>query len=149
MASIELLKQMDPAHAINTLRAEFDPLLNTPLEAFLIDQLEQLHDAGEGASPLLDAADEYGIEPEDIKTLGEALIEDAGTTAALLKLLSERDFTDAGSLRQALDLVAVLDDAGIDSVKELQAHLDLARRFRALAEDAGDVFSRLTTTVKE
>lgn len=52
-------------------------------------------------------------------------------------------------LEAQIDFLSVIDDAGFDSVEELEHELDLAKSFRALANDAGDVFTRLTTLINE
>ena len=124
--SIELLKSMNGQHAVNALRADFNPLVNTELESFLIDWIESLVD--EADSELRTEAESYGINGADIKTLGEALIEDAATSAALLSALGE---------------------AGIDSPGTLKEKLKRADQFYDIATDAGDVFSRLNTLVAE
>lgn len=125
---IELLKIMDPGHAINSLRADFDPLVNTPLEAFLIDWIESLVDTEDSDAPLIEAAAEHDLEPEGITKLGDALIEDTDNTVAILGAIGE---------------------AGIDRPESLKAELELANKFRALASDAGDVFTRLTSLIEQ
>lgn len=129
MINLTTLGLMDAQHAINTLRAEHNPLTSTPLEAHLIDWIEQLV---EREDPELTAAMEnYSLEPKDIEHLGSALIQSAANTVAILEAVGE---------------------AGIDSPSSLSAALALAAKFRALASDAGDVFTRLTalaTTTQE
>jgi len=123
--SIELLKTMDGPHAINALRADFDPLVNTPLEAFLIDWIDQLDDL----EPVGSAATEYDLPPPaDIEQLGGALIQDVPTTVALLEVLST---------------------AGIDTPSALTAKLERADKFYDIANEAGDVISRLNTLITE
>jgi hypothetical protein len=121
--SIELLKSMSPQHAINALRADFDPLTATALEAFLLDWVERLEDAAADSEPIDSAAAEYDLEPEDIRAFGDALI---------------------GTAKDSVALLGALGEAGIDSLGALKAELDLATQFRSLAADAGDVFPRLT-----
>jgi hypothetical protein len=125
--SIELLKAMEPGHAINALRADFDPLVNSPLEAFLIDWIESLVDDGIDYAPLIAAADNAGYEPKDIEALTDALIGDVPATVALLEALTE---------------------AGIDTPAALTAKLERADKFYDIAQDAGDVFTRLTQLVE-
>jgi hypothetical protein len=129
--SIELLKQMEGPHAINALRADFDPLVNTPLEAFLIDWLEELVDDDAGSRAFIEVAENHDIEAKDFEALADALIEDTGTTVALLGVLGE---------------------ASIYTADTLKAELNLATSFSEIAKDAGDVFTRLnelTTTAQE
>lgn len=66
--SIELLKCMTDAHAINALRADFDPLVNTPLEAFLIDRMEALADEANDPdyASLIETLEGYDLELADV-----------------------------------------------------------------------------------
>ena len=140
--SIELLKAMNDQHAVNALRADFDPIVNTPLESFLLDWVEALVD--EVDSDLSIEAENHGLDAEDIKALGEALIEDADNTVALLGVIHKAGISDVDTLNGVFALIEVLDEAGIDTPETLKAQLALADQFRTLANDAGDVFSRLT-----
>lgn len=143
--SIELLKSMNGSHAINALRAAFDPMVNTDLEAFLIDWLETLIDDDYEHQPIADAMENHSFEAHDIKALGAALIEDTAKTVELLSVLSEEGIDDADVLKGAFALTNVLENADIDTPENLTAELELATKFRALASDAGGVFTRLTT----
>jgi hypothetical protein len=150
--SIELLKAMDGQHAVNALRADFDPIINTPLEAFLIDWIETLVDEAADSEPVAEVMADHGLETADIEALAEALIEDTDKTVALLKALGEANLTSLDELNNTLALDKVLEEAGIDTAEELTRQLELAEQFRSIAADAGDVFSRLTqltTTVQE
>lgn len=100
--SIELLKLMSAQHAINTLRADFDPLTNTLLEAYLIDRLESLIDDYEGACKYAEAANEHDLEPGDIKKLGDALIETTDNTVALLNAICEAGINKIADLPDEL-----------------------------------------------
>lgn len=140
--NIELLKCMDDQHALNTLRADFDPLVSTPLEAFLIEWVESLVDTQD--PELEKALDEYNLDAADINKLGGALIEDTDKTVAILGIVGEAGIDDADELKGVFALIEALDEAGIDTPETLKTRLALADQFRALANDAGDVFSRLT-----
>lgn len=105
--SIELLKQMDRSHCINALRADFDPLTGTPLEQFLIDMLEQEGDANREVEPARQAMDDYDLTPADIRNLGDALIDNADHTVALLKAVADApsDYSATGGVEKlAADL---------------------------------------------
>lgn len=150
--NLELLKAMGDQHAINALRADFDPLVNTPLEALLIDWLENLLDQAADDEPVAEVMANHGLETADIEALADALIEGTDTTVELLKALGENNLTSLDELNNTLALDKVLEEAGIDTPEELTRQLELAEQFRSIAADAGDVFSRLTqltTTAQE
>jgi len=119
--NLRLIELMDDQHALNTLRADFDPLTGTELEAYLIDWLETLI-ARDPDGTLANVADEYSIEPDTLKDFAEKIIGDLPTTSAILSVLLDRD---------------------IESPEQLTAQLDRADKFYTIAEDAGDVFTRL------
>lgn len=151
MIAIELLKAMSPQHAINTLRADFDPLTSTPLERFLVDWLETLLDEAAENEELLSAVKNSNLDAQEIQALAGAVIDgNVDNTVRMLDMIADYQYAD--ELRGALDLVGVLDDHGIEAPEDLRQILDLTAQFRALTNDAGDVFSRFTqliTTVQE
>ena len=129
MLTLTLMPQMDHGHFIAAVHSEIDPLTSTNLERELLARLEALLDEYHGE--LTQAAENYDFGAEDIKSLGEALIENLPTTVALLTVLAA---------------------ASIDDPDALKSRLALAEQFHALAGDAGDVFIRLaqlTTPTKE
>lgn len=124
-ASIETLKMMTTDHAINALRADFDPLTGTELEAFLIDRLEALADV---MNPELDKAmDDYDITPAEVGDLCESVINDVPNTVALLNALTE---------------------ASVDTPALLVEKLKRADDFYNLATDGEEVFTRLANLAK-
>lgn len=120
MLTPQLMNSMDDAHLVAAVECEINSLTSTPLEIELLgrveDLLEQLDDE------CVRAAEEYGLDGADIRALGEALINDAANSAALL---------------------AAIGDAGIDTPDDLAAVIRLAKKFESLADGAGDVFARL------
>lgn len=129
MLTPTLMAQMYHGHFVAAVHCEIDPLTSTVLERELLARLEALLDEDQGN--LSQAAEEYDLGAEDIKTLGDALIEDTTVTVALLKVLAA---------------------ASIDDPDTLRGRLALAEQFHALAKEAGDVFTRLaqlTTLIKE
>jgi len=105
-------------------RAEFNELTSTPLELELLRRLEQRAADDEEEMAVLARTAEYDIDADGIRKLGEALILDASNSAQLLSAIGE---------------------AGFDSPAEVKRKFELAQQFRTLANDAGDVFARLTT----
>lgn len=130
MLTAALMAAMDNGHLIAAIHAEADPLTTTPIETELLRRLEGC--VADKAHGLASAIDEYGFTAVDLRTLGDAVILDADNTAELLSALG---------------------DAGIDTAAALTAELVLAKKFRALANDAGEVLERLsqlaTTATKE
>lgn len=129
MLDAQTLSCMSDDQLAQHLHVALDPLTSTAAEAELLKRFEELLDE---RSPEIDSAlDEYNFDAAGIKTLGDALIVDASNSAALLSILNENDLNDPDSLK---------------------AELELAEQFRALVEDAGDVFTRLSdlsTTAQE
>lgn len=129
MLDAQTLSCMSDDQLAQHLHVALDPLTSTAAEAELLKRFEELLDE---RSPEIDSAlDEYNFDAGGIKTLGDALIVDASNSAALLSILNENDLNDPDSLK---------------------AELELAEQFRALVEDAGDVFTRLSdlsTTAQE
>lgn len=123
-----------------------DPLTSSAIEAECLRRFEALLDTHDSeayelvtereldASVLrdtLDTLDAHDIEPGALAQLCDAMLIGPANTAALLNALAAAD---------------------LDAPESLKAELDLAKQFRALVEDAGDVFSRLselTTTANK
>jgi hypothetical protein len=129
MMTAQLMKSMDDHHLVASLYAEQDPLTSSAAEIELLTRFEALLD--EKDDELNEAVGEFAFEAKDIKALGDALIQNTSNTVALLEAIGQ---------------------AGIDDPESLKAELDLAKKFRALVEDAGDVFTRLAdllTTAQE
>ena len=120
MLTPQLMESMDDGHLVAAIHAEINPLTTTPLEIELLGRVEDLLEQIDAEAA--DALAEFSLEAGDIKTLGEALIGDADNSAAILSAVA---------------------DADIDTPSALIAQLKLADQFKSLAEDAGDVFTRL------
>lgn len=121
MLTAQLMKLMDDRHLCASIYAEQDPLTSSAAEMELLTRFEALLDEVDG--DLNDAVGEFDFTAKDIKNLGDALITDADNTVALLRILAKAD---------------------INTPESLKADLDLVKKFRALVEDAGDVFTRLS-----
>lgn len=109
----ELIRAVDQYH---------DPRTTSPAEIELLRRLSASVEFHDDMEALQDAADNFGFEPEDITRLGDAMITDSKTTAALLDALSR---------------------ANIDDVDDLEADLRIAKDFLELAADAEGAFERL------
>lgn len=126
MLTAQLMKSMDAGHLVASARAEIDPLTSTPLELELLDRLETLLDEAQDNQPIADLLDEYEVSTDDMKAVFESHPASLQDQAALLSLLNDQDIHEP------------------DQLKEL---LEFAAKFRALASDAGDLFTRLNDLV--
>lgn len=126
MLTAQLMKSMDADHLVASARAELDPLTSTSLELELLDRLETLLYEAHDNQPIADLLDEYEVSTDDVKAVIESHPASLKGQAALLSLLNDQDIHEP------------------DQLKEL---LDFAAKFRALASDAGDLFTRLNDLV--
>ena len=121
MLTAQLAKYMDDEHLLASARAEIDPLTSTALELELLERFERLLDEASENKPVADF-EEYEVGTDDVKAVIESHPASLEDQAALLSLLNDQDIHEP------------------DQLKEL---LELAAEFRALANDAGDFFTRL------
>lgn len=126
MLTAQLAKSMDDEHLLASARAEIDPLTSTALELELLDRFERLLDEASEHKSVADLLEEYEVATDDVKAVIESHPASLKDQAALLSLLTDQDIHEP------------------DQLKEL---LDLAAKFRALASDAGDFFTRLNDLV--
>lgn len=126
MLTAQLAKSMDDEHLLASARAEIDPLTSTALELELLERFERLLDEASEHKPAADLLEEYEVGTDDVKAVIESHPASLKDQAALLSLLNDQDIHEP------------------DQLKEL---LELAAKFRALANDAGDFFTRLTDLV--
>lgn len=122
MLTAQLAKSMDDEHLLASARAEIDPLTSTALELELLERFERLLDEASEHKPVADLLEEYEVGTDDVKAVIESHPASLKDQAALLSLLNGQDIHEP------------------DQLKEL---LELAAKFRALANDAGDFFTRL------
>lgn len=126
MLTAQLMKSMDADHLVASARAEIDPLTSTPLELELLDRLETLLDEAHDNQPIADLLDEYEVSTDDMKAVIESHPASLKDQAALLSLLNDQDIHEPNQLKELLEFAA---------------------KFRALASDAGDFFTRLNDLV--
>lgn len=122
MLTAQLMASMDDEHLLASARAEIDPLTSTALELELLERFERLLDEASEHKPVADLLEEYEVGTDDMKAVIESHPASLKDLAALLSLLNDQDIHEP------------------DQLKEL---LELAAKFRALANDAGDFFTRL------
>ncbi|MHB1368657.1 MAG: hypothetical protein ACYCW7_00420 [Pseudomonadaceae bacterium] len=126
MLTAQLAASMDDEHLLASARAEIDPLTSTALELELLERFERLLDWASEHEPVADLLEEYEVGTDDVKAVIESHPASLKDQAALLSLLNGQD---------------------IHEPELLKAELELAAEFRALANDAGDFFTRLTDLV--
>ena len=126
MLTAQLAKSMDDEHLLASARAEIDPLTSTALELELLDRFERLLDEASEPQPVADLLEEYEVATDDVKAVIESHPASLKDQAALLSLLNDQD---------------------IHEPDQLKALLDTSDKFRALASDAGDFFTRLNDLI--
>lgn len=126
MLTAQLAELMDDAHLLASARAEIDPLTSTALELELLDRFERLLDEASEHKPVADLLEEYEVGTDDVKAVIESHPASLKDQAALLSLLNDQD---------------------IHGPAQLKALLDTSDKFHALANDAGDFFTRLNDLV--
>ena len=126
MLTAQLAKSMDDEHLLASARAEIDPLTSTALELELLERFERLLDEASENKPVADLLEEYKVGTDDMRAVIESHPAGLKEQAALLSLLNDQD---------------------IHEPDQLKALLDTSDEFRALANDAGDFFTRLNDLV--
>lgn len=122
MLTAQLAKLMDDAHLLASARAEIDPLTSTALELELLDRFERLLDEASEHKPVADLLEEYEVATDDMRAVIDS---------------------HPASLKDQAALLSLLNDQEIHEPDQLKALLDTSDKFRALANDAGDFFTRL------
>ena len=126
MLTAQLAKSMDDEHLLASARAEIDPLTSTALELELLDRFERLLDEQHDNEGVRALSEEYELTADDMRAVIESHPASLKDQAALLSLLNDQD---------------------IHEPDQLKALLDISDKFRALANDAGDFFTRLNDLV--
>lgn len=126
MLTAQLAKSMDDEHLLVSARAEIDPLTSTALELELLDRFERLLDEQHDNEGVRALSEEYELTADDMRAVIESHPASLEDQAALLSLLNDQD---------------------IHEPDQLKALLDTSDKFRALANDAGDFFTRLNDLV--
>ena len=126
MLTAQLMKSMDADRLLASARAEIDPLTSTALELELLERFERLLDEARENKPVADLLEEYEVGTDDVKAVIESHPASLKDQAALLSLLNDQDIYEP---------------------YQLKALLDTSDKFRALANDAGDFFTRLNDLV--
>lgn len=131
------LKQLSDAELARIASREINDLTSTPLEVELLARLEQLI----GAAALRKVAEDHGVTAQDIDALLGAIGDFEVPPEHLRQLLESHP----SNVSEMASLLASLNDQDIHSRDQLEPLIAFATEFRALANDAGDVFERLST----
>ncbi len=117
----ELLKSMDPEHALNALRLELAPDM-----AWLPDWIESLL-PDKSAEDIIAAAENYGLDAKDIEALGDAHLESITHTCAVLRVLAGDPGFDGTpeELQEGILMLRRLKEADITTSGELESLLEL------------------------
>lgn len=107
---------------------QIDDLTSSEIERELLRRLESTAEQIEEAEGFLALAEEYDLTAEDARSIIEA---------------------HPGTAKELAELLALLDEHGVLFIGELKTLLTQADNFRSLANDAGDVFSRLHTLTEQ
>ena len=126
MLTAQLAKSMDDEHLLASARAEIDPLTSTALELELLDRFERLLDEQHDNEGVRALSEEYELTADDMRAVIES---------------------HPASLKDQAALLSLLNDPDIHEPDQLKALLDISDKFRALANDAGDFFTRLNDLV--
>lgn len=126
MLTAQLMKSMDAGHLVASARAELDPLTSTSLELELLERFKRLLDEQHDNEGVRALSEEYELTADDMRAVIESHPASLKDQAALLSLLNDQD---------------------IHEPDQLKALLDTSDKFRALANDAGDFFTRLNDLV--
>jgi hypothetical protein len=122
MLTAQLAKSMYDEHLLASARAEIDPLTSTALELELLERFERLLDEASEHKPAAALLEEHEVGADDVRAVIESHPASLKDQAALLSLLNDQDIHEPDQLKKLLELAA---------------------DFRALANDAGDFFTRL------
>jgi len=106
--------------------AQADSLTDTTIQIEALRRLQEQADRADELEGFLAIIDEYEITASDLRSLIES---------------------HPASPDEQAKLLAVLNDQDIHSADQLKAVLGALAAFRSLANDAGDIFSRLTSLI--
>lgn len=119
---------------------EIDDLTSSEIERELLRRMEAVD------FETLQAIEESEFSVDELINVLEAMEPlDLRNTIKLLNAITNSNI-DTGAL---LEFIKLMDESGITEADELKEALELAQKFRAIANDVGDAFTRLTTLVTE
>lgn len=134
------LRTLTDKEFLRYANAQVDDLTSTDVERELLRRLEATD------TELFEAASEAEFTADQLTNLSQAM--EGFTTERVIELLGVMLESDIDT-KDLIEMLRALDQAGITETDELKESLEFAAKFRAIANDAGDVFTRLTTLITE
>ncbi|WP_323026557.1 hypothetical protein [Castellaniella sp.] len=107
--------------------AQADSLTDAAIQIEALRRLQGCADQAEELEGFLAVIDEYEVTADDLRAVIES---------------------HPASLGEQIGLLAALNDQDIHSADQLRGVLNTLATFRSLANDAGDLFSRLTSLIE-
>lgn len=134
------LRTLSDSEFLRYANSQMDDLTSSDVERELLRRLEAID------TDTFEAATELGFTGDDLRNLNEAHAE--LSTKEVVELLDAASSTNISQIELIL-ILKVLNDADITEADELKESLEFAAKFQAIANDAGDVFTRLTTLITD
>lgn len=122
------LQSMDTAQLMRHAYVQQDEMVTSDLERELLRRLDKAERELAQVEGFLDLVDEYDVTCEEIRLVLES---------------------HPASCIQLSELLQELNDHDIQTRKDLKKIIEQVLEFRSLAEDAGDVFTRLSALTKD
>jgi len=128
--------------------SEFLRYANNQLDEFTTSEIERelLRRLEDTDTELFEVANESELTASDLSRLVEAL--EGFTVSEVTEMLGVLLEASIG-VKHLTSIVRLLEHAGITEPDECKTMLELADKFRKIANDAGDIFTRLHTLTEE
>ncbi|NYT45122.1 hypothetical protein H0A64_09840 [Alcaligenaceae bacterium] len=134
------LRTLSDGEFLRYANSQMDDLTSSDIERELLRRLEAID------TDLLLAIDDTKFTPTQLVDLNEAMGSlDFVNTIKLLNHINDSAI-DTGDV---LAFIKLIEGSDITESDELKEALEFATKFQAIANDAGDVFTRLTTLITE
>lgn len=134
------LRTLSDSEFLRYAHTQINDLTSTDVERELLRRLEATD------TELFEAAGEAGFVADELTNLAQAM--EGFTTERVIELLGVMLELNIDA-KPLIEMLRHLDKAGITEADELKEELELANKFKSLANDAGDVLTRLTTLITE
>lgn len=121
------LRTMSDSEFLRYANAQLNDLTSTDIERELLRRMERCQDQAEEVEGFIALVEEYSFTASELRSLIES---------------------HPGSMGELVGLLATLNDEDIHDVDQLKNLLDTFNKFRALANDAGDIITRLASQIE-
>jgi len=136
------LRTLSDSEFLRYADTQIDDLTSSDIEREALRRLEAAEQRMQNAEGFPALADEYSLTADEVRSMVEA---HPGTHEEIVGLLAALADKGIESPKALTAFLQHLDKAGITEPDELKAELELATKFKSLANDAGDLFNRLHT----